>query len=286
MLACALAVELIVAAAVVIGPGRGWPASSAAGPASRAAPSLVVAGRAVHLIDRGGRDADRLLSRIAAEIGTAIAAVEAFWGAHWPRDITVVATGTQGQFRSEAGGGSAAQWAGIAAVTVADRVDVGRRAAVGQRIVFAPGAAAMSDAALRIVLTHELFHYATRAETAVDAPRWLSEGVADFVARPGAGLPEPPPVALPSDADLDAPGPRRALAYDTAWGFARFVADAYGTATLRAVYRAACGAKHADVSTAVRDVVGVDLAGLLTRWQQSSGGQPAPTPSGPPANLR
>ena len=50
--------------------------------------------------------------------------------------------------------------------------------------MFAPGAAAMSDASLRIVLRHELFHYASRAETAADAPRWLTEGVADFVARP------------------------------------------------------------------------------------------------------
>ncbi|EUA23932.1 peptidase MA superfamily protein [Mycobacterium xenopi 4042] len=38
------------------------------------------------------------------------------------------------------------------------------------------GAAAMSDAALRIVLRHELFHYAARADTALDAPRWLTEG--------------------------------------------------------------------------------------------------------------
>jgi len=34
----------------------------------------------------------------------------------------------------------------------------------------------MSDSALRIVLTHELFHYAARVETALDAPHWLTEG--------------------------------------------------------------------------------------------------------------
>ena len=60
-----------------------------------------------------------------------------------------------------------------------------------ERIVFAPGAAAMSDAALRIVLRHELFHFATRADTASDAPRWLTEGVADFVARPHTARPAP-----------------------------------------------------------------------------------------------
>lgn len=34
----------------------------------------------------------------------------------------------------------------------------------------------MSATALRIVLTHELFHYAARVDTALDAPRWLTEG--------------------------------------------------------------------------------------------------------------
>ena len=55
--------------------------------------------------------------------------------------------------------------------------------------MFAPGAAAMSDASLRIVLRHELFHFASRADTAADAPRWLTEGVADFVGRPPAPRP-------------------------------------------------------------------------------------------------
>jgi hypothetical protein len=55
--------------------------------------------------------------------------------------------------------------------------------ATGQRIVFAPGASDMSDDALRIVLRHELFHFVSRAQTALDAPRWLTEGVADFVGR-------------------------------------------------------------------------------------------------------
>ena len=93
--------------------------------------------------------------------------MEAFWGTDWPRDIAVVATGSQRQFETEAGGGPPAQWADIAAVAVADRVDPARRIAIGQRIVFAPGAVDMSELALRIVLSHELFHYAARADTAL-----------------------------------------------------------------------------------------------------------------------
>jgi hypothetical protein len=283
LLACALAAELIFAGAALIGPGRGAPAQPAR-PASSAvvgmttAPRLPVVGkRTVRMINLGGPRAEVLLGRVAANIGQAVDAVEAFWGTDWPRDITVVATGSQRQFEAEAGGGPAARWVDIAAVAVADRVDPVRRIAVGQRIVFAPGAAEMSEPALRIVLSHELFHYAARADTTLDAPRWLTEGVADYVARPHTSLPvvAPRPTALPSDADLNAPGLQRSLGYDGAWWLARFVADTRGTTTLRALYRAACGVGHADLPTAVHDVLATDMAGVLADWRQWLTRQPS-----------
>ena len=231
---------------------------------------MVAADRTVQMTNLGGPQSEVLLSRVAANIVSAFDAVEAFWGTDWPRDIAVVATGSQRQFETEAGGGPAAQWADIAAVAVADRVDPVRRIAIGQRIVFAPGAVDMSESALRIVLSHELFHYAARADTAVDAPRWLTEGVADYVARPPTPLPEVTslPTALPSDVDLAAPGPQRSPAYDRAWWFARFVADTRGPAALRAFYLAACGVGHADLPTAVHDVLGTDMPSVLADWQQ------------------
>ena len=229
-----------------------------------------VGDRTLRMTNLGGPQSQILLTRVAANIGQAVDAVEAFWGSDWPRDINVVATGTQRQFEAQAGGGPAAQWSDIAAIAVADHVDPSRRIAIGQRIVFAPGAAGMSEHALRIVLSHELFHYAARADTAVDAPRWLTEGVADYVARPHTPLPEAvsPPTALPSDADLAAPGPQRSLAYDRAWWFARFIADTRGAAMLRALYRAACGDGHTDLPTAAHNVLGADMAGILADWQQ------------------
>lgn len=232
---------------------------------------LTVGDREVRLIGFGSPAADRLLARIAAEMRTAIDKVAAFWGVDWSRDISVVVAGSDDEFRAAAGGGPPQQWADIAAVTVADRIDPAHRVAAGQRIVFAPGAAAMSDSALRIVLTHELFHYASRADTALDAPRWLAEGVADFIARPNTLIPAEAAsshMSLPSDFDLDAPGPQRSLAYDRAWWFARFVADTFGAPKLRAYYLAVCGVAHADPFNAARDVLGIDSTGLLARWQQ------------------
>jgi hypothetical protein len=117
-------------------------------------------------------------------------------------------------------------------------------------------------------LTHELFHFAARADTALDAPRWLTEGVADFVARPPAPLPPDAgaTAALPSDAELDGAGPGRSAGYDRAWWFARFVADTYGVDGLRRLYQRACGPGHPDLATAVRQALDTDLTDLEARW--------------------
>jgi hypothetical protein len=269
--------ELIVAAAVrfdAATDSRARPAqlvTPAPSRVSSSTKSLLAGDRTVRLTGLGGPATDRLLSRVAADIGAAVNAVEAFWGADWSRDILVIAAGTDEEFRAAAGGGPASQWADIAAVTIVDRVDPVHRVALGQRIVFAPGAAGMTDYALRIVLAHELFHYAARVDTAPDAPRWLTEGVADFVARPPTPVRAdtlPVPLTLPADADLDAPGPQRSLGYDRAWLFARFVADTYGPAKLRDLYLASCGPGHVEVPTALHDVLDVDVSGLLPRWHQ------------------
>jgi uncharacterized protein DUF4157 len=277
LLAWVFVVELIVVAAVPFDAAREArvrPAqlvTPAHGQVNAAAKSLDVGDRTVRLLGLGGATSDRLLARVAKNIGAAITAVEAFWGVDWAREISVIAARSDEEFRAAAGGGPASQWADIAAVSVADRVDPAHRAAIGQRIVFAPGANNMSEASLRIVLAHELFHYAARTDTALDAPRWLTEGVADFVGRPQTPVPPdavPVPLTLPSDADLDAPGSQRSLAYDRAWWFARFVADTYGPAKLRDLYLATCGVRRADLPTAVQDVLATSPAGLLARWHQ------------------
>ena len=224
--------------------------------------------RQMRPVSLGAARTDTLIERVGADLPGAVTAVERFWGTDWPRDIVVVATGTDAEFAARAHLDPRQHWTDIAAVSVADGVDLTRRQATGQRIVLAPGASGMSDESLRIVVTHELFHYAARADTALDAPRWLTEGVADFVARvpeplpPGAGATS----ALPSDADLDRPGAGRSAGYDRAWWFARFVADTYGADGLRRLYLHACGPGHGDLAAAVPSSLGTDLNSLQAQW--------------------
>jgi hypothetical protein len=255
-----LVVELIVAVMLV---GRSVAPPVAPAPTTTttttsfaaSSTTFIADGRTVEMMSLGGAGTEPLLDRVSHQMDDAARAVTAFWGSDWPGNIVVVATASDEQFRALAAGGS-----DIAAATT------------GQRIVFAPGAGAMSDDALRIVLRHELFHYAARAKTAADAPRWLTEGVADFVGRPAAARPGPAQAAdlaqLPSDADLDTEGATRSLAYDRAWWFVSYIADRYGTATLRRLYERACGPGHPDVEHAVSETVGADMSDVVSDWRR------------------
>lgn len=267
-MAAVLVAEFVVAVAVIRAPSL--PAGPLPPPAPVSAAPALGNQRDVTLISLGGAATDPLLRRVSTELDGAVDAVESFWGTDWPHDILVVATGTDAEFVQQAAG--VTDTAHIAAVTVADDVDSASGSVTGQRIVFAPGAVSMTPTALRIVLTHELFHYAARGETALDAPRWLTEGVADFVARPfvpgQGGSPGSLPQALPTDADFAATGPELSLAYDRAWWFARFVADRYGVAALRALYVRAAGRGHTDVPTALREVLGASEAQVLVGWRE------------------
>lgn len=212
-------------------------------------------GRTAALRGLGGARSTPLIERIEAELPEAAGAVTDFWGPDWPREIVVVVTESEEQFRVLAQGSP-----DIAAATTADG------------IMFAPGAASMSPAALRIVVRHELFHYAARQQTVADAPLWLTEGVADYVGRPADGWPGPEQAArlaqLPDDADLQTEGSDRSLAYDRAWWFSRYVADRYGPPTLRQLYLRACGPGHPDPDTAVRETLNAGLDEVLAQWRR------------------
>src|ERR1700722_1454544 len=110
LLAWVFVVELVAAAAVPVRlerdafTRRAQVVVPSRRPIRAPSPPMIVGDREVRLIGLGGPASDRLLSRIASNIGAAVDAVEAFWGADWARIISVVAAGSDDQFRAAAGG--------------------------------------------------------------------------------------------------------------------------------------------------------------------------------------
>ncbi len=119
-------------------------------------------------------------------------------------------------------------------------------ALVGQRIVFAPGAAHMSNGATGSVGPG--FSLCGRADTAwMHLDGWPRVAIRCQAQDPAARRCVSVALPLPkSDTDLQTlREPQRSLAYDRAWWFAQFVAAAYGTAKLRELYIwPTCGVGH------------------------------------------
>jgi len=68
--------------------------------ATTAAPSSLVLsdGRTVYFLGLGGTRTQALVTRVAAQIPSAVDHVVAFWRADWQRDIIIVASGSDEQF--------------------------------------------------------------------------------------------------------------------------------------------------------------------------------------------
>ena len=139
-----------------------------------------------------------------------------------------------------------------------------------ERIMFAPGAAAMSDdvaancaAPRAFSLRRPRRHRRRRTALAHRRRRRLRRppGPPAASGRRTVGATS---VRRRPERRRTAPGRRPTTAPG---GSARFVAESYGTQTLRALYLRACGPGHPDVATAVRDTLGADLPTVLVRWR-------------------
>jgi hypothetical protein len=230
---------------------------------------------------------EELMTMLATDVDGAVAAVTAVWGTEWSQRVAVLVPASIEEMRALVGPAFAVD--GIAAAAVADRVDAINHTAVGQRVVLNPDQAGrLSASARRIVLRHEITHVAARAFTVTGAPTWLLEGFADYVGYRDSGLApreaapdlvralgeSGPPNQLPADSDFDGANEHLDLAYQLAWSAALHVVDRVGEAGLVRLYRQIAGSPTQDqatVDTALRDVLGLDLAGFVASWRDSLG---------------
>lgn len=236
--------------------------------------------RTAHGVIIGHDGTGELSARLAAEVDAAVEEVTRVWGP-WRRQVGVLLPQSQEELSSLVGAEFAVD--GIAAVTVADEVDVSTKRVEGPRIVVNTDTAArLSDLSLRVVLQHEIAHVAARADTAEGAPMWLMEGFADYVGYRNSGLPPERvapdlraqvstgelPAGPPGESDFHQAGRRLDLAYQESWSLVDHLVRRIGEPRMVALYRRIAGAgSAAAVDPALREIAGTDRASLLRDWR-------------------
>jgi hypothetical protein len=229
------------------------------------------------------------LPRLASAVDAAVPVVAGVWGAGWNRQVAVLVPGSDAELAALVGSGSALT--DISAVAVFDAQDPAHSTRSGQRLVLNPRTLAeLTPAGLRVVLQHEVTHLASAAATGQAVPRWLLEGLAEYVGNLGNAQPVANaaselrkevaggavPAGLPSD-DEFAPGSTRLpQVYEEAWLACRLIAERAGKAGLVRIYRlvgASPDVSATAVAAALRQVLRESSAEFTAQWRSYLTGQ-------------
>ena len=155
----------------------------------------------------------------------------------------------------------------------------------GTRVVINPANFNPSSSFNRLLIRHELTHVALAERTGPLTPRWLSEGMAEWVSHSGSDLPtttlagplpflvekEGVPDYLPLDSDFGYIG-EAGVGYASGWLLCRYVAQRWGDRKLLELFDemgsttglARPGEKLNDT---LRSVLKIDEAALLRAWR-------------------
>jgi hypothetical protein len=251
----------------------------------------------VHVVRRPGvlalGPADKLGTMVAAadEMRAAIPRVMSVWGHDWARRVVVLVPATQHEMALiDADAGDLDQ---IAALTSSEVTRTfGRPQPVGDRVTLNPANwSKVGPLGARIVLTHELTHVATRADTGSQTPKWLSEGFAEYVGFLGTGVPVAIEASelssdlrthrdilreLPANRDFRGSSSSLAEAYEASLLACRYLADRYGQAKLVRFYRAVGTSSDRQVEAVahgLRQVFNLTPPEFTSRWRGYVDGQ-------------
>jgi hypothetical protein len=155
----------------------------------------------------------------------------------------------------------------------------------GTRVVINPENFNPSSSFNRLLIRHELTHVALFERTGPLSPRWLVEGIAEWVGNAGSDLPTPrlaPSLAdlveedgvpdyLPLDSDFGIIGDA-GVGYESGWMLCRYIASRYGRDKLLRLYvemgtREGLDKPGQKFPNALREVLGTDEAALLKAWR-------------------
>jgi hypothetical protein len=223
------------------------------------------------------------LPRLNAAVDAAVPVVTGVWGTDWARQVAVLVPASDQELAALVGSGSALT--DVSAVAAFDAQDPADGTRSGPRLVLNPDTlAALTPAGLSVVLQHEITHIASAAATGQASPRWLVEGLAEYVGNLGSAQPVPNaaselrkevaggtlPSALPGDDEFAPGGSRVPQAYEEAWLACRLIAQRAGQAGLVRLYRlvgASADVSATAVAAALRQVLHESSAEFTALWR-------------------
>jgi hypothetical protein len=233
----------------------------------------------------GARARRAQVRRLAAECPDAAATVDRAWGSTWSRRVEVVVPGSLSQLAALLGRSGSRGGTGTAGLEQTAAITVGPADRRSEEVLVNGTAfEELNPLGRQVVLTHELVHVATRDTGSRDAPIWLAEGYADYVAYGDTGLPAEQiagealaavragelPDALPGTDEFDTAGDKAAQAYGQAWVAVGAIARRVkGPAGLKTFYQRASapGAGSAGLDAALAGARLRDRDALVKIWQ-------------------
>ncbi len=212
-------------------------------------PVVVARGASTLVLAHPGND--ELVRLLLRDTDAAVPRVSALWGQRWAQRVVLVVPGSEAELRRLLPDvGDLSQIAALATAELTHR-GTGYHP-VGDRVLIdPPNFARLGRLGRQVVLTHEVTHVASRDATGPAVPTWLVEGLADYVAYRGLGVPLSTsagelaadvragrlPARLPADQAFAGDDPALAQVYEQSWLAVVLFVRTYGEPALVRLYR-------------------------------------------------
>ena len=224
-----------------------------------------------------------LLRGYARDVDRTVPRVDGVWGNLWSRRVLLVVTRTEDEMASLLGG-RPATYRQLAAVTRGE-LGAAEGTAAADRVLVNPKAyAELSDVGRRVIMGHEITHVAVRSRTQEWTPKWLSEGLADYVGYLGSGLPTAviaqelaqdvrkgrAPAQLPRNDSFGTTNSRLPQTYEMSWLACKMIVERHGGRDALVEFFRVIGSPGGDASVvdrAFHDVLGTTRAAFTKEWR-------------------
>jgi hypothetical protein len=223
---------------------------------------------------------------IVREVESAVRHVSSYVGRGWGEHVVIVLPADQNELEHVLENPDVPfEFAAVARPEYTDPRDDQLGLFAGSRVVVNPTNFAPEAASNRMLIRHEMTHVATFSRNGPLSPKWLIEGLAEYVGNAGSTFAverlggdlgdlidkQGPPTGVPGNSAFGVLGDA-GVAYNQSWLLCRYIASKWGRAALLRLYDAMgtrTGLDHpgSKLADSLREVLHVDEATLIRGWR-------------------